>query len=122
MGVSFRATTLARSHADSMRLSMTWLVAARAASTPGSSAGPRCGLCALRLDPGVGRRRPGAVGALEATVALEVGPQTPKGVVKPRFHCSEPDVEERRRLLQRHPVQVIEDHDALVLRRQSGDA
>ena len=64
----------------------------------------------------------GQVGAAEAAVALEVDAQAAERVVEPRLHGAQLDSEHLGRLLERQPVEVVEDDDALVLLRQRGDA
>ena len=58
---------------------------------------------------------------LESAVALEVRTKAPEGVVKARLDRALADVEDSRRLLERQAMEVVEDDDGLVLRRQLGD-
>ena len=56
-----------------------------------------------------------AIRTAELAIALELAAERPQRVVETRLDGPEPDVEQGRCLLERQPVEVVEDDDCLVL-------
>src|SRR5438093_970631 len=99
-----------------------------ARSAPGTRSAPRGGvgthceraraLCLLDLDI---HRSGRPVRTAEAAVAFQVGTKPAQRVMKSRLHGADANAEDRRRLLQRQSVEVVEDDHALLLGGQGRD-